>query len=141
MFRPTGDNAVQPRKVFKYEVITSLTPENTQTITEILKCNDIGVVPEAGIMGTMYYGVKDSAGKMLCFAEREHFDRPCVSYRICLGDYRANNGAPVEIANLNCWYKEVSKGEQIKSVRKGALEKQILEMYDRIRQYQNNKHR
>lgn len=123
------------RKFFKYEIITQLTLENTKIITNILNRNDIRFVSGTGIMGTMYYGIKDLTGKMLCFAEREQFDRPCESYRICLGDYRANANKPIEIANLNCWYKDVLECEKFKTARKKAPEKQILEIYNRIRLY------
>lgn len=128
----------QVRIFVKYEVITPLTSKNIKTISEILNRNDIRIVQKTGIMGTVYYGVKDATDKMLCFVESEHFDRPCESYRICFGDYRVDTDKTVEIANLNCWYKEMSKDEKIKSVRKKSPEKQILEMYNKIRL---NKHR
>lgn len=129
------------RRYFKYEVITPLTPENTKKITDILNSDNISIVKGIGIMGTTYYGIKDSNGKMLCFGEFEEFDLPRESYRICLGDYRANANKPIEIANLNCWYKDVLECEKFKTVRKKAPEKQILETYNRIRLYQIRQNR
>ncbi len=120
------------RRYFKYEVITPLTPESVKTITDILSRNDITTVKHYGIINTTYYGIKDSNGKILCFGEVEEFDRPCESYRICLGDYRAST-KPIEIANLNCWYKDVLECEKFKSLRKTSSVKQILETYNRIR--------
>lgn len=119
------------RRYFKYEVITPLTPENAKTVTDILKRNDISAVTYLGIAYTTYYGIKDPNDKMLCFGEIEAFDRPCESYRICLGDYRSYK-KPIEIANLNCWYKDVLETTDIKSVRQKAPEKQILELYNKI---------
>ena len=137
MSRAMGTNDLptltQVTKIFEYEVITPLTQENTDKITKILNRNDIRMMPATGIMGTLYYGIKDSDNKMLCFAESEQFDRPCKSYRICLGDYRANADKSVEIANLNCWYKLVPASAKVKTARKKVQEKRILEMYERIR--------
>ena len=145
MFKPkrysTLPTRSQVRIFFRYEVTTPLSSENIKTLSEILGRDDIRIVSEMGIMGTKYYGIKDSTGKMLCFAESELFDRPCESYRICFGDYHANTDEFVEIANLNCWYKDVSEDKKIKSVRKKTPEKQILEMYNKIRLCLNNKHR
>ena len=131
MYSDYYSDASYVRIFFKYEVITSLTPKNTKTITDILNNNNIRIVKGVGIMGTTYYGIKDSNGKMLCFSEFEEFDRPCESYRICLGDYRASK-KPIEIASLNCWYKDTLKSQDIKNVRKKSPEKQILELYNKI---------
>lgn len=130
-------NANYVRKFFKYEIITPLTPENTKTITDILNNNNINVVRHTGIMGTTYYGITDSNGKMLCFGEFEEFDRPCESYRICLGDYKA--AQPIEIASLNCWYKDVLKAQDVKNVRIKKPEKQILDMYNAIKLHHTHK--
>ncbi|MBQ6011547.1 MAG: hypothetical protein IJL23_00285 [Alphaproteobacteria bacterium] len=119
-------------KTIKYEVITPLKPKDLKTIKEMLNRDDVYTIFAPSKINAPYRNaLVDSNEKVLCFIEHADFSN-YESYRICLGDYNSKTAKPREVANINCWYKEVHSYEKIKSARKRMSEKKILDTYELI---------
>ena len=112
-----------------YEIKQPLTPENQNTILQILTREGLEKsIEKTPKSKNVRYGLKDTNANILCFVVYEHLEGLRETFRIYL--------KTAKVADLTCCYNSVLKTENPKDAHQNKSVKRILSTYNAIKLYQ-----